>query len=93
MLLAGIKHNEEKENDFMDDEALISTQELNRAVQSAEVQQSQMPLVCSPPKTAVQVTPPWPAARDTINPMQFLMYPRIPVCHSTELPHSKNNRA
>jgi hypothetical protein len=94
MLFAGIKHNEEKENDLMDGEALISTQELNRVVQSAEVQQSRTPLLCSPPKRTVQTSSPWPATRDTIMPRQLLMHPRrIPVCHNTELPHSKKKSA
>uniref|UniRef100_A0A2Z5U624 Putative DNA repair protein RAD52-like protein n=1 Tax=Reticulitermes speratus TaxID=60591 RepID=A0A2Z5U624_9NEOP len=59
----GAIHCEEKGSDFIDDETLISTQELDRLVQSAEVQQSRRPLVCSPPKITVQATPPWPAAR------------------------------
>jgi hypothetical protein len=47
----------------MDDETLISTQELDRLVHSAEVQQSLRPLVCSPPKIAVQAALPWQAPR------------------------------
>lgn len=87
MLLTGIKHNEEKENDLMDDETLISTQELNRAVQSAEIQQSRTPLLCSPPKRTVQMTSPWPAPR------QLPIHPRMPVRCNTELRRSMNNSA
>ncbi|XP_021914710.1 DNA repair protein RAD52 homolog isoform X2 [Zootermopsis nevadensis] len=85
----GIRNNEEKENDLMDDETLISTQELDRVVQSAEVQQSRTPLVCSPPKRTMQ-TSPWPPVRDTIIPRQLLMQPRI-AGHNMELNHSKNS--
>lgn len=56
-------HCGENVSDFMDDETLISTQELDRLVHSAEVQQSRRPLVCSPPKIAVQAALPWQAAR------------------------------
>lgn len=73
----------------MDDETLISTQELDRVVQSAEVQQSRTPLVCSPPKRTMQ-TSPWPPVRDTIIPRQLLMQPRI-AGHNMELNHSKNS--
>jgi hypothetical protein len=62
MLFVGIRHNGGKENNLMDEETLISTQELDRAVQSAEVQQGRKPLLCSPPR-AVETTPPWPSAR------------------------------
>jgi DNA recombination protein Rad52 len=61
--LVGPIHCVEQESDILDDETLISTQELNRLVQSAEVQQNRQPLVCSPPKIAAQVTPPWQKAR------------------------------
>jgi hypothetical protein len=97
-LFAEIKQNGGKENNLMDDETLISTQELDRVVQSAEVQQSRMPLLCSPPKNNSQITPPWAAATrnskvlgNTIMPRQLLMpYRRVPASHDTEL-HHKNS--
>jgi hypothetical protein len=77
-LFIGIRHNEGKENTLMNDETLISTQELDRAVQSAEVQLGRTPLLCSPPKAA-ETTPPWPSARgsklmgNTVIPRQLVM--------------------
>lgn len=74
----GIIHEGGKVNALMNDETLISTQELDRAVQSAEAQQCRTPLLCSPPKAA-ETTPPWPSARgstlmgNTLIPRQLVM--------------------
>ncbi|XP_069681995.1 DNA repair protein RAD52 homolog [Periplaneta americana] len=61
----------EKENDLMsavelDDDALISTQEMNRMMQSAVVQQSRMPLISSPPNTDLRPSPLWPSSSRTV---------------------------
>ncbi|XP_023705221.1 uncharacterized protein LOC111863274 isoform X2 [Cryptotermes secundus] len=74
----GIRHKEEKESTLMNDETLISTQELDHAVQSAEIQLGRTPLLCSPP-IAAEMTPPWPSDRgsrlmgNTVIPRQLVM--------------------